>query len=176
MARGHLLSVSAFHRPMHLSLFSPLGDPSKPGTGTALLSLGGMTARPPRITDARTSPRRDDTVVSPQILCLLDYRMLNCLGLVKRSPALQACNRMRNSQADGAPRALAPETSSLRSFSPLAAGVMPLKRMLASHLASPPRGARVRPAGPNSRTLSAAKRTAWLPPAIPRVRHISIRQ
>jgi hypothetical protein len=84
---------------------------------------------------ARTSPRRDETVVSPQILlpafCPLRQRMLNFLRLVKRSPALQACNRTRNSQADGAPKALAPGTSSLRSLFPLAAGVMPLKRTFA---------------------------------------------
>jgi hypothetical protein len=36
MAGDYLLSVSAYG-PMHLSLYSPTGDPSKPGTGTALL-------------------------------------------------------------------------------------------------------------------------------------------
>jgi hypothetical protein len=36
-AGDDLLSVSAFHEPMHLSLFSPTGDPSKPGTGTTLV-------------------------------------------------------------------------------------------------------------------------------------------
>ena len=55
---------------------------------------------------ARTSPRRDETVVSPNSLgvCPAPLQALCLLGLVKRSPALQACNRMRNSQADGVPR------------------------------------------------------------------------
>jgi len=41
MAGDDLLFVSAFLRPKHLSLFSPTGDPSKPGTGTTLLFYGG---------------------------------------------------------------------------------------------------------------------------------------
>jgi hypothetical protein len=44
-AGDYLLSVSA-RRPKHLSLFSPTGDPSKPGTGTTLLFYGGVTAHP----------------------------------------------------------------------------------------------------------------------------------
>jgi hypothetical protein len=41
-----LLSVSAFLGPKHLSLFSPTGDPSKPGTGTTLLFYGGAERTP----------------------------------------------------------------------------------------------------------------------------------
>ena len=45
MAGDYLLSVSAYW-PMHLSLYSSTGDPSKPGTGTALLFYGGTWAHP----------------------------------------------------------------------------------------------------------------------------------
>ena len=107
MAGDYLLSVSAY-RPMHLSLYSPTGDPSKPGTGTALLFYGGACAHPELRPAARTSPRRDETVV-PLGLLVISFNRLgqhkvywSCLA--KRSPALQACNRMRNSQADGVPR------------------------------------------------------------------------
>jgi hypothetical protein len=33
-------------RPKHHNLYSPTGDPSKPGTGTTLLSRGGLSANP----------------------------------------------------------------------------------------------------------------------------------
>jgi hypothetical protein len=42
----YLLSVSTFDRSKHLSLFSPTGDPSKPGTGTTLLFYGGNYCAP----------------------------------------------------------------------------------------------------------------------------------
>jgi hypothetical protein len=45
MAGDHLLSVSAYW-PKHLSLFSPTGDPSKPGTGTTLLTHGDADDHP----------------------------------------------------------------------------------------------------------------------------------
>jgi hypothetical protein len=70
-AGDYLLSVSAFVRPMHLSLFSPTGDPSKPGTGTTLLSHGDAKMHPVDLSVARTSPRRDETVVSPNTLAVL---------------------------------------------------------------------------------------------------------
>jgi hypothetical protein len=61
----HLLFVSAF-RPKHPSLFSPTGDPSKPGTGTIHLFYGGAFAHTRNLGPiARTSPRRDESVVSP---------------------------------------------------------------------------------------------------------------
>src|SRR5271167_2399538 len=41
-AGDYLLSVSA-RRPKHLSLYSPTGDPSKPGTGTTHLFYGGRS-------------------------------------------------------------------------------------------------------------------------------------
>ena len=43
-------------------------------------------------------------MISLSSLGQLGQRKLNFLRLVKRSPALQACNRTRNSQADGVPR------------------------------------------------------------------------
>ena len=65
IAGDYLLFVSAF-RPMHPSLFSPTGDPSKPGTGTIHLFYGGAGAHTRNLRPiARTSPRRDETVVSP---------------------------------------------------------------------------------------------------------------
>src|SRR5215469_13879727 len=65
VAGDYLLCVSTF-RPRHPSLFSPTGDPSKPGTGTTHLFYGGAYAptrnwRPV----ARTSPRHDENVDSP---------------------------------------------------------------------------------------------------------------
>jgi hypothetical protein len=45
MAGDDLLSVSACW-PKHLSLFSPTGDPSKPGTGATLLSHGDASIHP----------------------------------------------------------------------------------------------------------------------------------
>ena len=106
-AGDDLLSVSAFG-PKHLSLFSPTGDPSKPGTGTTLLFYGSPSAHPEPRPAARTSPRRDETVVPfGRLLISLGswgQHDLYLWRLAKRSPALQACNRMRNSQADGVPR------------------------------------------------------------------------
>jgi hypothetical protein len=78
---------------------------------------------------ARTSPRRDEAVVPLGLLvisfCPRVHHNLNLLRLVKRSPALQACNRMRNSQADDAPKALAPGTQRLRGPFPLDVRAMP---------------------------------------------------
>jgi hypothetical protein len=71
MAGDYLLSVSAYW-PRHLSLYSPTGDPSKPGTGTALLFYGGACAHPELRPAARTSPRRDETVV-PLGLLLISF-------------------------------------------------------------------------------------------------------
>jgi len=62
MAGDDLLSVSAFG-PKHLILFSPTGDPSKPGAGTTHLFYGGACAHPEPRPAARTSPRRDEAVV-----------------------------------------------------------------------------------------------------------------
>jgi hypothetical protein len=92
--------------PKHLKLFSLTSDPSKPGTGTTLLMNGDPKMHPAFISVARTSPRRDQTVVSPPslVVCPCPQQALYFWCLVKRSPALQACNRMRNSQADGAPK------------------------------------------------------------------------
>jgi hypothetical protein len=127
MAGDYLLSVSAF-RPKHLSLFSPTGDLSKPGTGTTLLFYGGGLAhtrnhagRP----DQSSTRRNRRFTLNALGLCPLVKHNIYLFRLVKRSPALQACNRMRNSQADGAPKALAPGTKCLRSLFPLDAGVMP---------------------------------------------------
>src|SRR5262249_17760806 len=76
--------------------------------GTTLLFYGGAGAHPELRPIARTSPRRDETVV-PLGWHLISFSRLagrkvywSCLA--KRSSALQACNRMRNSQADGVPR------------------------------------------------------------------------
>ena len=68
MAGDYLLSVSA-DWPMHLSLYSPTGDPSKPGTGTALLFYGGARAHPELRPAARTSLQRDETVVPLGLSC-----------------------------------------------------------------------------------------------------------
>ena len=63
IAGDYLLFVSTF-RPMHPSLFSPTGDPSKPGTGTTHLFYGGAGAHTRNLRPvARTSPRRDEAVV-----------------------------------------------------------------------------------------------------------------
>jgi hypothetical protein len=59
----YLLSVFGLFGPKHLSLFSPTGDPSKPGTGTTLLFYGGACAHPELRPAARTSLQRDETVV-----------------------------------------------------------------------------------------------------------------
>lgn len=56
---------------------------------------------------ARTSLQRDETVVPLDSCCFLRCpcnHAVYWLCLAKRSPALQACNRTRNSQADGVPR------------------------------------------------------------------------
>src|SRR5437899_10064712 len=135
MAGDYLLFVSACW-PMHLSRYSHTGDPSKPGTGTALLFYGGACAHPELRPAARTSPRRDETVVS-LVLLLISFSRLgqhrvywSCLA--KRSPALQACNRTRNNQADGVPRRyraleVQPCLRSFFAFPPSVAGVYALK-------------------------------------------------
>jgi hypothetical protein len=92
--------------PMHLSLFSPTGDPSKPGTGTTLLFDGNTDAtrsisdRPDQSSTRRN--RRSSRMPLFPWFCLQPQAILVCL--VKRNPALQACNRTRNSQADGVPK------------------------------------------------------------------------
>ena len=60
---------------MHLSLFSPAGDPSKPGTGTTILFYGGACAHQELRPVARTSLQRDETVV-PLGLLLFSFRQL----------------------------------------------------------------------------------------------------
>jgi hypothetical protein len=75
-AGDYLLSVSAVW-PKHLSLFSPTGDPSKPGTGTTLLFYGGVLRLPGRMPAARTSPRRDETVVPLGLLVFPLARWVN---------------------------------------------------------------------------------------------------
>src|SRR5260370_15819778 len=40
------ISASADSRPKHHNLYSPTGDPPKPGTGTTLLTRGGLAAYP----------------------------------------------------------------------------------------------------------------------------------
>ena len=107
MAGDYLLSVSAYW-PRHLSLYSPTGDPSKPGTGTALLFYGGACAHPELRPAARTSSstrrNRRSTRITLDLLQPVGSTQVYWSCLAKRSPALQACNRMRNSQADGVPR------------------------------------------------------------------------
>jgi len=128
-AGDYLLSVSASW-PKHLSLYSPTGDPSKPGTGSTLLFYGGVAAhpepcRPPGPVFNATKPSFHPDFFESALLPGSTRPTLVCLA--KRSPALQACNRMRNSQADGAPKALVPGTQGPRFLFPLDARVHALK-------------------------------------------------
>ena len=108
--------MSAQHGTEHLNLFSLTSDPSKPGAGTTLLTRGHPKMRPVNLSAARTSPQRDETVVSPNslVVCPALFPALYLLCLVKQISALQACNRMRNSQADGAPMVPGSPGASLR--------------------------------------------------------------
>src|SRR5215472_7959682 len=56
-----LPSIRVGLRPMHLSLCSPTGDPSKPGTGTTHLFYGGAGAHQELVSDRpdQSSTRRN---------------------------------------------------------------------------------------------------------------------
>jgi hypothetical protein len=136
-AGDYLLCVSASSRPKHLILFSPTGDPWKPGTGTTLLFYGGVSRQPgncdrppgPVFNATKPSFHMDSLVLLKPIG--ITRCILSCLA--KRSPALQACNRTRNSQADGVPRGTssAGPTMPAEFFLPLSvAGVHALKTHL----------------------------------------------
>src|SRR5437867_11654696 len=98
MACDDLLSVSAHSsplarsRPKHHNLYSPTGDPPKPGTGTTFLTRGGLAAHPELLRPP--GPVLDATLPSSHFCfvewssCFLCYI---CLPGEAES-ALQACN------------------------------------------------------------------------------------
>jgi len=72
---------------------------------------------PGRPDQSSTRRNRRSSWIRGISLRLLGQPEVYCGCLAKRSPALQACNRARNSQADGVPKGTrAPEVQSLRSF------------------------------------------------------------
>jgi hypothetical protein len=85
-------------RPKHHNLYSPTGDPPKPGTGTTLLSRGCLSAGP--FTFRSPGPVLDATLPSfhvfrlPVLLCLC--AKLVCLG--KRS---RLCRRATDEEYPG---------------------------------------------------------------------------
>jgi len=183
MAGDYLLSVSAYW-PRHLSLYSPTGDPSKPGTGTALLFYGGACAHPELRPAARTSSstrrNRRSTRITLDLLQPVGSTQVYWSCLAKRSPALQACNRMRNSQADGVPRGAGLRRSNHASgaflLSPLSvAGVHALKTH--RHPSATLRFSRLvavkRRLSSDSLSLSFANWPSALPPALRHAQGIS---
>jgi hypothetical protein len=97
------ISASADSRPKHHNLYSPTGDPPKPGTGTTLLSRGGLSASP--FTLRSPGPVLDATLPSFPLFRLLSS--CSCVinlfawGSGVGSAGVQP---MRNTQVDGAPK------------------------------------------------------------------------
>jgi len=91
-------------RPKHPNLYSPTGDPPKPGTETTLLTRGGLTAKPVHVSAARTSPRRDVAVVSLVSLGLSSWACVLNLFAWGSGVGSAGVQPTRNTQADGAPK------------------------------------------------------------------------
>jgi hypothetical protein len=96
---------SADSRPKHHNLYSPTGDPPKPGTGTTLLSRGGLSASP--FTFRSPGPVLDATLPSFHLFrfpaLLLRCAKLVCLGkrsrLCRRATAEEYPGRRRTKGA-----------------------------------------------------------------------------
>jgi hypothetical protein len=86
-------------RPKHHNRYSPFGNPPKPGTGTTLLSRGGLAADQRAFSIARTSPRRDLAVVSLDSLMLSSHAL--CATLVRLGKRSRLCRRATDEEYPG---------------------------------------------------------------------------
>jgi hypothetical protein len=100
---GSRLSPSG-SRPKHLNRYSPTGDPSKPGTGTTLLSRGGLTAHP--FTHRSPGPVLDATLPSSPVVRALFPPQVSVLHLFAWGSGVGSAGVQptRNTQVDGAPK------------------------------------------------------------------------
>jgi len=100
---GSCLSPSG-SRPMHLNRYSPIGDPSKPGTGTTLLSRGGLSAHP--FMDRSPGPVLDATLPSFPVFraFLPPLDGVLCFFAWGSGVGSAGVQPTRNTQADGAPK------------------------------------------------------------------------